>query len=301
MAKFDFNPENYTHRLMLALAIREYANQPGHSLAGTSTGETSLLGALAAAKIAMSKPNLDRIAAAPDPDDPKHQPYGRLASQVAAFLEKKGFFPPAQNASDALKLLPLFFGGMSTSARTTLEELKGRWSCYQFSNEAHTLVLAGDVEIEQVGPWGFAPATECIETKQFSLHTANYSGIAFSDEGKALYILLREDRTGHPRFYIFDSPSRPHGEAIEFVYGSLLAAHSSPQRHASPVVLYRGQHDSLYGEKPLSDTDEFPEHVHRYLSLRAEQTMSGTNGTVSRNETKTKPKPKTEKKPKAEK
>lgn len=281
VAKFDFNPENYTHRLMLALAIREYSSKPGQTLAGTKKEEASLLAALTKAGIAMSKPNLDRIAAAPKPGDRDH-PYGRQASQVATFLERRGHFPPAQDAANALKLLPLFFGGMTSSARNTLDELKGKFSCYQFSDEAHTLVLAGIVEIEEVGPWGFATASECIETKQFSLHTAYYHGIAFSDEGRALYMMLREERTKHPRLYIFDSPSRPHGEDIEFVYGSLLAAHSSPQRHVSPVVLHRILGPTR-GELPISDKDAFPEHVHRYLSLNARQPMTEKSANMSKN------------------
>ena len=79
VSKIDFNSENYGHRLLLAQAMRDYARESGRTLSGTKEGgEPSLLAALADTGTAMSKSNLDRIAAAGHPDD-RDRPYGNNA------------------------------------------------------------------------------------------------------------------------------------------------------------------------------------------------------------------------------
>ena len=43
VTKIDFNPENYAHRLMLALAVRDYTNTPGQSVSGAHEGDRKSL------------------------------------------------------------------------------------------------------------------------------------------------------------------------------------------------------------------------------------------------------------------
>lgn len=162
MSRIDFNSENYGHRLLLAQAMRDYARAPGRTLTGTKGGgESSLLSSLAEAGIAMSKSNLDRIAAAGHPDD-REKPYGNNARRVAQFLADKGYFPPGQKPDDVFKLLPVFFGGYSEGCASVLRELEGTYRSYQYSEFSPHLATYGELTIRPLTPWNYAPFDEAI-------------------------------------------------------------------------------------------------------------------------------------------
>jgi hypothetical protein len=267
VSKIDFNSENYGHRLLLAQAMRDYAREPGRTLSGTKEGsEPSLLTALADAGIAMSKSNLDRIAAAGHPDD-RDRPYGNNARRVAQYLEENGYFPPGQKPDDVFKLLPLFFGGFSESSAAVLRELEGHYASYQYSEVSPDLVTAGALEIKAITPWGYAPFEEFIGSFHTHEHSTFYRGVVFVDDQKNIHMIGREESRQMPRLYMFEGVDRPDGKNISIVYGTLLCSGQNARRHLSPIALYRIE-KALRGlgggDEYLSDT---PEYVGHYLSM----------------------------------
>lgn len=265
MSKIDFNSENYSHRLLLAQAMRDYAREPGRTLAGTKDGdEPSLLTALADAGVAMSKSNLDRIAAAGHPDD-RQRPYGNNARRVAQFLEEKGHFPPGQKPEDVFKLLPLFFGGFSPNGAALLRELGGTFRSYQFSEFAPDRVTSGEITIGAVTEWNYAPFHEIIGHDHMHENMLRCDGVVFTDEHKNIFMMGREYFRNHPRLYMFEGVDRPNGKEIGLVYGTLLTAGLHARRHLSPIALQRSA-KPYYGEEIYKFTD-LPEYVAHYLSM----------------------------------
>jgi len=266
VTKIDFNSENYGHRLLLAQAMRDYARAPGRTLAGTKDGgEPSLLSALADAGIAMSKSNLDRIAAAGHPDD-RQRPYGNNARRVAQFLEEKGFFPPGQEPDDVFKLLPLFFGGFSESGAALLRELEGTFKSFHYSEFNNDIVAEGQLTIGSPTPWNYAPFEEQVGNAHMRKDMLLCRGIVFADDQKNVYMIGREYFRQYPRFYMFEGIDRPDGKSIGLVRGTLIGRGLHTKRHLSPIALQRADHDPHYygGMHRLS---ALPEYVGLYLSM----------------------------------
>ena len=260
MSKIDFNSENYGHRLLLAQAMRDYARAPGQTMTG---GEASLLTALAEAGIAMSKSNLDRIAAAGHPDD-RSRPYGNSARRVAQFLESKGFFPPGQKPDDVFKLLPLFFGGFSENGAALLRELEGHFDSFLWSEFNDKLVAVGHITIGPLTPWNYAPFQEEIGNEHMQRDMLDCSGVAFCDDQKNLYLIGREYFRQYPRFYMFEGIDRPDGKTIGVIRGTVLGGGLHTRRHLSPIALTRSKYDrNLSG----AHIKVLPEYVAHYLSL----------------------------------
>lgn len=265
MTKIDFNDDNYSHRLMLALAVRDYTNTPGQSASGKHEGDRkSLLMELEGAGCATSKSQLDRIVQAPRPED-RGAPYPRNARQIALFLERRGYFPPGQDVEKTLKILPLFFDGFASSAPALLRDVAGEYHSYQNSSLDPDIILIGRFSIAPVSEWNFAKVTETIEIKHKSHNTLIYEGVAFSDEEKNLYILMRERNHRHPRFYLFDDCDRPHGSRIEAIYGTLLGGARLRKRHFSPIALHRAEHERPASEVNRRHPDGLPDPIRRYL------------------------------------
>lgn len=261
MTKIDFNPESYSHRHLLALAIRDFINTPGHALSSTNVPASHSL----RHACATSKSQLDRLSRAPNPDDPK-TPYARNARQVARFLEKRGFFPPGQDIDKTLKILPVFFDGFSSSAPTVLDHLTGEYASYQFSNLNPDAVLVGTLVIEPRTAWNYARVQETIQINNTGLNTLIYEGVAFTDEEKNLYILTRERNHRHPRFYLFDDCHRPAGTAIETLYGTLLGGARQRKRQLSPIALHRGADPRPSQPVKKPDLSALPKYVRSYLA-----------------------------------
>lgn len=239
MTKIDFNNDNYSHRLMLALAVRDYTNTPGQSASGRHEGDRkSLLKELGDAGCATSKSQLDRIVQAPNPAD-RTLSYPRNARSVALFLGQRGYFPPGQDIEKTLKTLPLFFDGFASSAPSIMAELSGTYQSYAISSIDPDVVLLGELTIDAMTDWNYAMTREVIVVSHKGLNTLIYEGVAFSDEEKNLYILSRERNHRHPRFYLFEDCDRPAGGRIETVYGMLLGGARLRKRHASLIVLDR--------------------------------------------------------------
>lgn len=265
MTKIDFNDDNYSHRLMLALAVRDYTNTPGQSASGKHEGDRkSLLMELEGAGCATSKSQIDRIVQALRPED-RGAPYPRNARQIAAFLEQRGYFPPGQDIDKTLKILPLFFDGFASGAGTLLREVAGEYHTYKYSSIDPEIILIGHLTIAPVSEWNFAKAVETIEIKHKGHNTLIYEGVAFSDEEKNLYLLMRERNHRHPRFYLFDDCDRPNGSRIEAIYGSLLGGARLRKRHITPIALHRAEHERPPGEVNRRDPAALPAPIRRYL------------------------------------
>jgi len=264
VSRIDFNSENYGHRLLLAQAMRDYAREPGRTLSGTKGGgESSLLSALAEAGIAMSKSNLDRIAAAGQPDD-RDRPYGNNARRVAQFLEEKGYFPPGQKPDDVFKLLPLFFGGFSENGAALLRELEGHFDSFLWSEFNNGIVAVGHITIGPLTPWNYAPFLEEIGNEHMQRDMLDCSGVAFCDDQKNLYLIGREYFRKYPRFYMFEGIDRPDGKTIGVVRGTVLGGGLHTRRHLSPIALTRSNSDrNIYG----LNVKELPEYVKHYLRM----------------------------------
>lgn len=264
LSKIDFNSENYGHRLLLAQAMRDYAREPGRTLSGTKEGgEPSLLAALADAGVAMSKSNLDRIAAAGHPDD-RERPYGNNARRVAKYLEEKGYFPPGQKPDDVFKLLPLFFGGFSESGAALLQELEGHFDSFLWSEFNDNLVAVGHITIGSLTPWNYAPFLEEIGNEHMQRDMLHCSGVAFCDDQKNLYLIGREYFRQYPRFYMFEGIDRPDGKTIGVIRGTVLGGGLHTRRHLSPIALTRSKYDQNLSGAHIND---LPEYVAHYLSL----------------------------------
>jgi hypothetical protein len=265
MSKIDFNEANYGHRLMLALAIRDYTNTPGQSATGRHEGERkSLLKELEDSGCATSKAQIDRIVQSPQPGD-RANPYPRNARQIALFLKERGYFPPGQDVDKTLKTLPLFFDGFASSAPSIMAELAGTYQSYTISSIDPDVVLLGELSIETLTDWNYARTREVIVVSHKGLNTLIYEGIAFSDEEKNLYILSRERNHRHPRFYLFEDCDRPAGDRIETVYGTLLGGARLRKRHFSPIVIDRAMDATKREFVPRGDRATLPPQVQRYL------------------------------------
>lgn len=267
VSKIDFNSENYGHRLLLAQAMRDYARAPGRTLSGTKEGsEPSLLAALADAGIAMSKSNLDRIAAAGHPDD-RERPYGNNARRVAQFLEEKGYFPPGQKPDDAFRLLPLFFGGFSEGGTALLRELEGTYYSYQYSEFASEIITAGELTIGPVTPWNYAIFEENIGNHHMRRDMMMCNGIVFTDDQKNIHMIGREYYRQYPRYYMLEGIDRANGEDISLITGTLLSAGIHARRHITPIALQRTENKGVFEPQTQAYLTELPEYVGHYLSM----------------------------------
>lgn len=312
MTKIDFNMHNYGHRLMLALAVRDYTNTPGQSLsgrheadpraqgkrvsgksrAGTKTraerrtidarheagaatpGETpsvstafrlkSLLEELREWGFATSKSQLDRIVQAPHPDN-RGASYPHEARQVVNFLRTRGYFPPGQDIDKTLKILPLFFDGFASGAPGLMEDVEGEYHTYHYSSSNPDIIVVGHLKIDALTEWNFARVEHTIKATYRKHNTLIYEGIAFSDEERNLYILMREHTHRYPRFFVFDDCDRPNGKFVEAIYGSLLGAARLRKRHLSPIVLHRAHHPRPPHEITVEQASQLPAPIRRYL------------------------------------
>lgn len=263
MTAIDFNSENYGHRLLLAQAMRDYARAPGHTLTGA---DSSLLGALADAGIAMSKSNLDRIAAAGHPDD-RSRPYGNNARRVAQFLGEKGFFPPGQKPDEVFKLLPLFFGGFSEGGAALLRELEGTYYSYQYSEFTTEVVTIGELTIGPLTPWNFATFKEHIGNIHMRKDMMMCDGVVFTDDQKNVYMIGREYFRQYPRYYMLEGIDRPDGGEISILSGTLLSAGLHARRHLTPIALRRTEEKGQFVPQEGGLLTELPEYVGHYLSM----------------------------------
>lgn len=273
MSEFEFDPNNYSHRLMLALAIRDYSKPIGQhpgmgeeAKKSRSADKPTLRRALEKADIPISKGQIDRITAAPPPGK-KQKPYSSGAPLVAEFLRREGYFPPAQNVQNTLKILPLFFDGFASRAAPFLSEIAGTYTSYQFSSRHPDTVLTGTLIIGECTPWNFAPAEETIVLPASGGHTLVYEGVAFSDDERVLYILAREREDGHPRFYLFEDCISPSGpKNIETINGTILGGARQRRRHLSPISLFKGKPPKLTKTVRANDLSALPQAVRDYLS-----------------------------------
>lgn len=265
MSKIDFNSDNYGHRLMLALAIRDYTNTPGHTLTGQHNGsEVSLIGELKEAGIATSRPVLNRIKAAPNPAS--NDDYVKNAREVAAFLEQRGYFPPGRNIEKTLKVLPLFFDGVTFAATDFLTALEGEYQCYQFSNRKPDHIVVCTATIGALTPWGFAEFCQTIPQSELNSTALYHEGIVFADEEKNLYALARERNNDYPRFFVFEDCGRNESGEIDAIYGAVLGGARLKKRHLSPVALYRGEQPMPDGEVTADDMSALPKGVRFHLA-----------------------------------
>lgn len=265
MTKIDFNDDNYSHRLMLALAVRDYTNTPGQSASGKHEGDRrSLLKELEDAGCATSKSQLDRIVQAPTPAD-RTLSYPRNARNVALYLAQRGYFPPGQDIEKTLKILPLFFDGFASGAPSIMSELAGTYQSYTFSSIDPDVILLGELTIDTITDWNYATSREVIVVSHKGLNTLIYEGVAFSDEEKNLYIVSRERNHRHPRFYLFEDCDRPSGGRIEIVYGTLLGGARLRKRHSSLIVLNRTMDADKREFVHKSQAHTLPDPVRRYL------------------------------------
>lgn len=263
--KIDFNDDIFSHRLMLALAVRDYTNTPGQSASGKHEGDRkSLLKELEDSGCATSKSQLDRIVQAPSPAD-RTLSYPRNARSVALYLAQRGYFPPGQDIEKTLKILPLFFDGFASGAPGIMAELAGTYQSYTISSIDPDVVLLGELTINHMTDWNYATTREVIVVSHKGLNTLIYEGVAFSDEEKNLYVLSRERNHRHPRFYLFEDCDRPSGGRIETVYGMLLGGARLRKRHFSHIALNRTMDEAKREFVHKSQAHTLPDSVRRYL------------------------------------
>jgi len=239
-----FDRTDMGYRRLLALAIRDYLNNPLNTLDGKKDGKRKTLRTLrdemSEAGFAVTESTLSRLQF-PAPADESGSSYPRDAKRVAEYLETRDFYPPDRSVADTLKILPIFFGGFIETAAQMLEDAEGVYTVYQVSNRQSDHLIASRLEIGPMTEWRFANVREEVVYWGAGSNALRYAGAAFSDENRTLFILSREERHRYPRLYVMDDCNVPDGsDEIESIYGMVLGGGRRHARHFSPVAFMRG-------------------------------------------------------------
>lgn len=264
--KFVFNSSDLGHRKLLALAIEDFIDEPGNTVSGSSDENgKALLEELKKQGTPYTKGKIDRLKKARLASKLEGS-YPRDPLPVVKYLSRTGYFPPGRNTENTLKLLPVFFGGISDPATQLLREISGAYTCYQFSNLDPRFIVTSEFQIEKICEWRYAYVREEMLIEHNGRSKLIYEGVAFSDSKRNLYILMREKTSKHPRFYLFDDSDRPEPNTVETIFGTVLAAARLYNSHLSPVCLYRGNVPAP--PKPVSteDLSSLPRYVAGYLA-----------------------------------
>jgi hypothetical protein len=261
--QFIFNPNDLGHRKLLALAINEFASQPGNTVSGpTKKDGKGLVEELNKRGTPVSKTQIDRLKKAA----PLRETYPpRDAGVVAQYLQETGYFPPGGDPHKTLEMLPVFFQGFGEASSYRLSKIVGKYVSYQYSNVDPDYIVSGNLTIGTPSVLRYAPVHEEARIKHNGSKMLIYDGIAFLDAYQVIYVLLREKTLQNPRFYLFDDIDGP-GQDINMLFGTILSGARQHASHLSPVCLQRTDEASPYIRIHKSEISKLPEYVARYMS-----------------------------------